>query len=343
MNHKKEPTSDWFFTNPGSAGLNPENLSELETLIPSQYRNINGIVVIHKGAVAFERYFNGFRPEDTHHVASVTKSVISALIGMAIDKGFIESIDRSVLDFFPEYLPDPSNILIRQITLRHLLTMTTPFLWHTGISGNEPLDRLRRQKKWVPYILSLMGRNGRLGDFQYCTAGIHVLSAILTRTTGLCAREFANENLFRPVGMREIPDHPTQSFGLEDIFGKKLTGWIADPEGNTVGGWGLTLTPRDMARFGTLYLNKGRWEGLQVIPEAWVRDSIVKNEAMYGYLWWLREETDLFAFSAMGSGGNIICCIPDKEMVVAIASGIVAKPKDRWPIIADYLIPAING
>jgi CubicO group peptidase (beta-lactamase class C family) len=339
MMQKYWPTPDWVSTSPESAGLNPEKVLKLEPLIRSQYQNIYGIVVIKKGLIVFEKYFHGFTAKDTHHVASVTKSVISALVGIAIEKGFIESIDQSVLDYFPEYTPDPSHILVRQVSLRHLLTMTAPFLWHTGINGNEPLDRLRRQKKWVPYILSLLGRSGQLGSFQYCTAGIHLLSAILTRTTHQCAREFANENLFRPIGMREIPDYPMQSFGPEDYFGEKLSGWVADPDGNTVGGWGLTLTPRDMARFGYLYINHGRWGGLQVIPETWIRASIEKNSHSYGYLWWLKEEMGVFAFSAMGSGGNTIYCIPDKDLVVAIASGIIARPRDRWPLIVENLLP----
>jgi CubicO group peptidase (beta-lactamase class C family) len=342
MIQKYWPTSDWVSISPEAVGLNPEKVLKLEPLIRSQYRNIYGIVVIRKGLIVFEKYFHGFTAEDPHHVASVTKSVLSAIVGIAVEKGFIKSIDHNVLDYFPEYTPDPSHTLVRQVTLRHLLTMTAPFLWHAGISGNEPLDRLRRQKKWVPYILSLLGRNGQLGSFQYCTAGTHLLSAILSRTTRQSAREFANENLFRPTGMREIPDYQMQSFGAEDYFGEKLTGWIADPEGNSVGGWGLTLTPRDMARFGYLFINHGLWNGLQVVPEAWMRASTEKNAHSYGYLWWLKEEKGVFAFSALGSGGNIICCIPDKDLVVAIASGIIAKPRDRWPLIAEYLLPE-NG
>jgi Beta-lactamase class C and other penicillin binding proteins len=353
MNRDYWPTIGWQAADPLSVGMNPEKLKELGNMIEYQYGNINGIAVVRKGYMVFERYYNGYGPLDAYHVASVTKSVISALVGIAVDAGYIESIGRKVLDFFPEYVPGAGDILKRTITIRHLLTMTAPFpfSWKEGDKqSHEPLDRLRRQRNWVEYILNLMGRGGQLGKFQYYTAGAHLLSAIITRTTGMCAREFANERLFSPSGMREIPDHEMKSFGLDDTFGKNLTGWIKDPDGNTTGGWGLTLTLRDMARFGFLYLNHGIWDGKRIISDSWIDASTNKSVAIdskddgyngYGYLWWLREEDGIFTYSALGSGGNVICCIPEKDIVVAIASRIVSKPLDRWPLFDKCIIPAV--
>ncbi|MFX0095336.1 MAG: serine hydrolase domain-containing protein, partial [Candidatus Hodarchaeota archaeon] len=282
-----------------------------------------------------------FSPDDTHNVASVTKSVISALIGIALDAGYIKSVDQKVLDFFPEYVPGAGDIQKRTITIRHLLTMTAPFAWQTGARGYEPLNRLRRQRNWIMFILNLLGRSGQLGRFQYSSAGAHLLSAIITRTTGKCAREFANERLFRPLGMREIPNPNMKSFKQDDVFGKNVTGWINDPNGNTTGGWGLTITPRDMARFGFLYLNRGIWDNKQIISKKWIDDSIAMNSNGYGYLWWLKGENSTFAFSASGSGGSHIFCIPEKDLVVAIASKIAGKSRDRWLLLEKYIIPAI--
>ena len=337
------PTQEWRTAAPESLGVQPEKLAYIEDMIKSQYRNINGMVIVRKGYIVFERYYNGYGPLDTHNVASVTKSVTSALIGIAIDAGYIKSVDQKVLSFFPEYVAGADDIQKRTITIRHLLTMTAPFAWKTGGErGGEPLDRLRRQRDWVMYILNLLGRNGQPGRFQYCTAGAHLLSAIITRTTGLCAREFANERLFRPLGMREIPDHDMKSFGIDDVFGKNVTGWTKDPNGNTTGGWGLTITPRDMARFGFLYLNRGVWDNTQIISDTWIDESTAPNSNKYGYLWWLREEGSTLIYSALGSGGNVICCIPGKDLVVAIASKIVRKPRDRWPLFEKCIIPAIR-
>lgn len=337
------PTHEWQNAKPESAGLDQDKLREIDQVIEAQYRNINGIVIVRKGSVAFERYQNGFGPNDAHHVASVTKSVMSALIGIAIDKGYIKSVNEKVLDFFPQYTAGTNDFLKRAITIRHLLTMTAPFAWKTSNKIRfEPLDRLRRQKDWVTYTLNLLGQGGVLGKFQYCTATPHLLSAIITHTTGLPAREFANQHLFRPVGMKEIADYEMNSFGLDDVFGENLKGWIKDPNGNTVGGWGLTLTPRDMARFGFLYLNSGLWDGNQVISRAWIDDSTALNPNKYGYLWWLREEGGVFAYSALGSGGNVICCIPAKDMVVAIASKVSGKPRESWWLFENYILPAIK-
>lgn len=337
------PTEAWQTADPASTGMEPKKFSDLERMVKSQYRNINGIVVIRKGYMVFERYYNGYGPDDTHNVASVTKSFTSALIGIAIDAGYIKSVDQKVLDFFPEYIPDAEDIQKRTITIRHLLTMTAPIAWKkVDGSGYEPLDRLRRQPDWVKFTLDILGRNGQPGRFQYSTAGSHLLSAILTRTTGMCAREFANEHLFRPTGIKEIPDHEMKSFLLDDVFGKKVSGWIKDPNGNTTGGWGLTITPRDMARFGFLYLNRGVWDDKQIISEIWIDESTAMNSNKYGYLWWLREEGGTFAFSALGSGGSVICCIPEKDLVVAIASKIIMKPHDRWPLFEKCILPAIE-
>jgi CubicO group peptidase (beta-lactamase class C family) len=337
------PTQTWQTADPEAVGIDAEKLTELEHMVTSQHSNVNGIVIVRKGYIVYEKYYNGFGPDDTHNVASVTKSVTSALIGISIDAGYIESVDQKVLDFFPDYDPGADAIRKRAITIRHLLTMTAPFAWKTGDRrGWEPLDRLRRQRNWVMYILNLLGRNGQPGRFQYCTAGAHLLSAIITQATGMCAREFANERLFRPLGMREIPDHEMKSFLLDDVFGKNVTGWLKDPQGHTTGGWGLTITPRDMARFGFLYLNHGVWDNTQILAETWIEESTTPNSNNYGYLWWLREEDNTFAYVALGAGGSVLCCIPAKDLVVAIASKIIRKPRDRWLLLEKYIIPAVE-
>lgn len=187
--------------------------------------------------------------------------------------------------------------------------MTAPYSFE---DWQEPLDKLCMQSDWVKYTLDLLGQQGSIGTFKYSTAGAHLLSAILTRSTGKSAREFANERLFKPVGMKEIPDYEMKSFGFEDLFGENVKGWVTDPNGNSTGGWGLTLNPRDMARFGLLYLNGGIWDEHEVVSGAWTRESTAMNPNKYGYLWWLRQEDGVSAYLAMGDGGNVICCIPEK-------------------------------
>ncbi|MNM55079.1 6-aminohexanoate-dimer hydrolase [compost metagenome] len=334
------PTSEWQTAEPSALGIDSDKLSGLEPVIKSEYSNINGIVVIRNGCMAYERYYNGYCPDDTHHVASVTKSLISALVGIAIDAGYITHEDQKVLDFFPEYVPESSDTHLQEITLRHLLTMTAPYAFE---DWNEPLDKLCMQPDWVKYTLDILGQKGSIGAFKYSTAGAHLLSAIITRSTGRSAREFAGEHLFKPIGMREIPDYEMKSFGFEDLFGQNVRGWVHDPNGISTGGWGVTLTPRDMARFGLLYLNHGKWDHHQIISERWIEKSIAMNSNTYGYLWWLREEDGIFAYSALGDGGNVICCIPSLNLVVAIASEFTMNARDRWTLIKECIIPAVKG
>ena len=322
-------------TDPKLLGLDSNKLSELDTVIVSDYSNIRGIVVLRNGQIAFENYYLGYGPDDACHIASATKSVISALIGIAINKGYITSIDQKVPEFFPEYTPSLDN---KNITIRHLLTMTAPYPFE---NWQEPLDKLTMSKDWVKYTIDMLGQGGNIGEFKYSTAGAHLLSAIITRATGKSAREFANEHLFKPIGMKTIPDNESQVFDFDSLFGKNVEGWVRDPKGNSAGGWGLTLTPRDMARFGLLYLNDGMWKYKEIVSKSWIDKSIAPNKNNYGYLWWLMNEKDVFAYAAMGDGGNTICCIPSKDMVVAIASEFIPNPHNRWELIKENILTAL--
>ncbi|MEH7221237.1 serine hydrolase domain-containing protein [Bacillus toyonensis] len=311
-----------------------KNFEELDYKIKEDYKNINGMLVVHKGNVVFENYYNGYGPDDAYHVASVTKTVISALIGICIDKGYIKSVDQKVIEFFPEY-----NVKSSEVTVRHLLTMTAPYPF---VDWQEPLEELCTQQNWVQYTLNRMGNGGEIGSFKYSSAGAHVLSAIISSATGKSACEFANEQLFQPLGMREIPNYNMKALGFDDLFGKDVKGWVHDPNDITTGGWGLTLTVRDMAKFGRLYLNEGTYNRKQILSKSWIQELTAMNPNRYGYLWWLREEGGIFSYCAMGDGGNVICCVPEKELVVVIASEVIPNAEDRWKLIKESIFPYLK-
>ncbi|PEK12024.1 serine hydrolase domain-containing protein [Bacillus toyonensis] len=313
-----------------------KTVEKLDCIIKEDYKNINGMLVVHKGNVVFENYYNGYGPSDAFHIASVTKTIISALIGICVDKGYIKSVDQKVIEFFPEY-----NCNASEITVRHLLTMTTPYPY---ADWQEPLEELCTQKDWVQYTLNRAGKGGEIGSFKYLSAGAHLLSAIITSVTGKSARDFANEYLFQPIGMREIPNYDMKAFGFDDLFGKDVKGWVHDPNGISTGGWGLTLTVKDMAKFGRLYVNEGIYDGKQILSKLWIKKSTMMNPNQYGYLWWLREEEDVFSYCAMGDGGNMICCVPEKELVVAIAiaSEVIPNAEDRWKLIKECIFPYLK-
>ena len=323
--------------------MRSEILSHLEQEIKARFRSINAFLIVRQGYLVHERYYNGFGQDDKHLVASVTKSFISALTGIAIDHGFIEGVNQKVLDFFPEYVPGQEDQLKVQVTIQHLLTMTAGFQWRSGPRANElMIDRLRRRKDWVGFILDLPVRERSFGKFQYNSAASHLLSAIITRSTGSCAQEFAAERLFEPLGVDQPVANIANTFSQADVFRNTGGGWPRDPQGNSIGGWGLALKPRDMARFGYLYLKGGQWDGGQLIPKKWVEDSIFPHTPEYGYQWWLREVNSVFTFSAIGQGGNHIFCVPEENLVVVFACMPTARWQDRWPLLEELLIPAVG-
>jgi CubicO group peptidase (beta-lactamase class C family) len=313
--------------------------------IAPEASGIAGIVIARDGRLAYEKYYNGCGAGDRHHLSSVTKSVVSALIGIAIDAGFIQGVSQRVLDFFPDMAG--TGELAGEATIRHLLTMTAPYGFE---DWREPFTELCASADWERYILGSLGRGGPLGRFKYSSMGAHLLSCIITRATGKSAREFANERLFGPIGISELPDFAMEGYGYEELFGNGVRGWVKDPAGNSAGGWGLALTPREMARFGALYVERGAWEGRRVISEAWIDESTaLSSEAelggsrlRYGYLWWLSGEGEEAAYMAQGDGGNIICCLPERRAVVAIASSFSPEARDRWAFIKEWILPAIS-
>ena len=328
------PTAHWQKANLLEMNISTKKLDALDDIIKSDYANICGLAVIKSGFMAYEKYFNGCTPDDAIHVASLTKSVLSALIGIAVDKGYIKSVNEKALSFFPEYALDTTDSVKEDIAIHHLLTMTAPYAfedWH------EPFEAMCACPDWIAYILDILGHSGSLGAFKYSSAGAHLLSAILTRATGQSAREFANEHLFAPLGMRQIANHEMKGYGFDDLFGKNVRGWVSDPAGSSAGGWGLCLTARDMARFGLLYLRGGRWKEIQVISKEWVDASTKANPNRYGYLWWLGEDDD---YMALGDGGNVIYCIPSTNLVIAIASSFIPNASDRLFLIKEHILPA---
>ncbi len=319
-----------------------EVLSNLDREIKARFRSIAAFLVVKRGYLVFESYYGGFGQDDKHLVASVTKSFISALIGIAIDQGFIEGVDQSVLDFFPEFALGAHDHLKQQMTIKHLLTMTAGFQWRTGARLHELyIDRLRRSKDWVAFILDLPVRERSFGTFQYNSGASHLLSALITRSTEKCAQEFAAEHLFAPLGIDQPATIMQHTFSQKDVFRNRAGGWPKDPQGNSIGGWGLVLKPRDMARFGYLYLNGGQWDGEQIVPKQWVEDSVSPHTPGYGYQWWLRDVNGVFVFSAVGQGGQHIFCIPQKDLVVIVASKLGSRYRDRWSLLEEFVIPAV--
>ncbi|RVU53833.1 serine hydrolase domain-containing protein [Anaerosphaera multitolerans] len=330
------PTESWDILSPFKLNLKESFFKNLDKEITTNYENLNGIIILKEGHIAYENYYNSKGIDDRFNVASVTKSVLSALIGIALDRGSINSVKDKVIDYFPEFELSKNKVRDK-VTIERLLTMSAPYS-HKNM--NQNLGKLIHSENWIKYSLEILGLGSNEGEFKYSDASAHLLSGILTRTIGLTAREFANENLFLPIGMNEIPYEKVESFKLKNMLYTQQKTWLEDKQGLTVGGWGLTLTLRDMAKFGLLYLRKGYWKGESIISENWIEESTKDYGNHYGYLWWLRDLGNISTYYAMGTGGNMILCIPSANLVIAIASEVTRHPiGNRWSLIENFILP----
>jgi len=315
---------------------------ELENLIRQEYSNISGLAIFLKGQLEYEYYTDGYDQDSTIHVASVTKSILSLLIGIAIEQGAIKSIEDSVLDYFPLYKLKRGEKTIQQLTVRHLLTMSAPYKFKS-----EPYTKVYSKDDWTIAALDLLGGKGKVGEFKYTTVGIQILSGIITNATNQSVLEFANENLFDPLGIEVSRNIRIKNKDDYLIFLKKnvSSGWVIDPKGVNTAGWGLTLTTRDMAKIGQLYLNKGIWKNKKIVSPKWLKDSVSKHSSFdnkaYGFLWWVIDDVT-GNYAAIGDGGNIIYVSTQNEMVVAITSQFKPRTKDRIELIKKHIEPIFN-
>ncbi|WMC92387.1 serine hydrolase domain-containing protein [Kineothrix sp. MB12-C1] len=328
--------------------MNKEKIAELEKKIQNDYSNIAGIMILKDGKELYENYFNECSSTSHIHVYSVSKSILSILIGIAIDKGYIKNINQKVLDFFPTYKVKRKEKTIQNITLKDLLTMTAPYKYKFA-----PYAYIKyfTNNDWVNFTLNLLGGNGKIGDFRYTPLiGPDILSGILIKATGQSVLDFATENLFSPLGITVESNVVLHSAKEQREFNKakNISGWVVDPKGVNAGGWGLTLSPTDMAKIGQLYLDGGMWNGKQLVSTQWIDESTMVHSRWeeanlsFGYLWWIIDDKE-HACAAMGDGGNVIYFNTKKKMVVSITSLFAPRVTDRIDFIKEYIEPIFDN
>jgi len=327
--------------------MNQEEITELKQAICRDYGNIAGIVAQKNGKTVYEGYFNGYTAERALHVFSVTKSVVNTLIGIAVDQGYLKGVDQKVLEFFPDYTVKRGEKTIQHVEIRDIMTMTAPYKYKSA-----PYTKYFSSESWVKASLDLLGGKEEIGQFRYTPLiGPDILSGILTKATGCSVLDFARENLFTPLGI-----HVDRSIVFKSkeeqlaIMTKEsdISGWVADPQGVNTAGWGLFLTPAEMAKLGQLYLNRGVWDDKQLVSAKWIDESTREQSRWdemglkYGWLWWVIDEQER-SFAALGDGGNVIYVNPERDLVIAIASRFVPRPRDRIAFIKDYLEPMFEN
>ena len=278
---------------------------------------LHSLLVSRKGSVVFEKYYNGARTERPANIKSASKSVISALVGIAVDRGLIPGVSTPIVKYFPELARD-TDPRKRDITVEHLLMM------RPGLEGtsNRNYGAWVTSRNWVQHALARPMFAAPGEEMEYSTGNSHLLSAILTKATGKTTWAFANEVLARPLGFT-------------------LPQWPRDPQGIYFGGNDMLMTPRQMLAFGELYLNDGRVNGQQVLPAAWIDRSCEGTERNrrpdwmgndlqrgfdplrdreYGYGWWVYEIREFETCFAWGYGGQYIFVVPSLDLVMVTTS-----------------------
>jgi CubicO group peptidase (beta-lactamase class C family) len=270
--------------------------------VQSQGIGADRIILVRNGSVVLDVCFYPFAASSVHDVASVTKSITSLAVGIAIDKGFLKGTSESVRSFFPERKAAGADENWKSLRIEHLLTMTSGLCRNLD-EGEEQTGRMSASSDGLQYMLERPLASKPGSDFVYCSLGPHLLSAILTRACGMSLQAFAEKNLFAPLG-------------IKGAF------WEADPQGNSHGWGDLYIRPMDLTKIGYLLLKEGRWQGRQIVSREWVRASakpkvFESGGTGYGFLWWVPKEP-AGLYEGRGRGGQRLAVWPEKNMVVVL-------------------------
>lgn len=332
------PTDGWLTSTPEEQGMNSTMLDEVEDLIVDRGWTIDSVLVIRNGYIVYEIYPNPEYDVNTpHQLASAAKSITAALIGAAITRGNLSSLEETVVSLFPERVIDNLDADKASITVENLLTMSSGLTWDDSLDEGSDLWQLFEPIDFIQYILDKPMAHTPGTYFSYSTADSHLLSAIINHTTGRNALEFGSDVLFGPLGISSVE-------------------WSPDNQGVSVGGALLNMTPRDMAKIGFLYLNNGTWDDQQIISSSYMQSSVSPlvysggwGGLYYGYQWWVN--TGLQAYSARGAHAQRIFVQPKNNLIVVITTpgysqdfktseALVGSPD---VLIQQGIIPAITS
>ena len=352
------PTAGWRTAAPRDQGIDPAVVGELDTKVAGTYPQVRSLLIVRHGYLVYERYWHGFTASDGHNTWSVTKSITLALVGIALADRHLRSLDQTVGQLLAAHLPANADPRLRQVTVRQLLTMTA------GLAGDDPSQGgdnqawtgMLQSRDWVRHILGQRLVTNPGVEFAYSNASSHLLSAIVSDATGQSTLAYARAKLFGPLGIstdnafvqaiRTWP--PTRS--QDKAYEQASVAWETDPQGYQIGfGW-VKLPARDLAKFGYLYLNGGRWNGDQLVPADYVRASTQPQSKPppsvpadgYGYQWWTTSVASHRSFFAAGFAGQLIQVIPDLDLVVVLTSDADQGRYDAENLVDETIVPAVT-
>jgi CubicO group peptidase (beta-lactamase class C family) len=321
-NPRELSKSYWQISTPEEQGLDSEILLKMLKNIKDEELKIRGIIIIRNGFLILESYIHPYNRHTMHDVKSVSKSIISALAGIALREGILKNLDQTVYEFFPDYFSgtEPRK---KEIDLRHLLSMASGL----DIDENGPvMGEIMTHNDLIRATFDRPMITNPGEEFTYCTLLTHTMAGIMAKASGMDLLELSKKYLFNPLGINSVH-------------------WEKDPQGLYFGGDKLWLTPVDMAKFGFLFLNEGKWDNQQTVPEDWVIESTTSQFKSfdtqgydgYGYGWWLMDDNSYYA---RGFGGQIISIYPEQQMIVVFTGA----DNNRWRQLTDtYILPAVKG
>jgi CubicO group peptidase (beta-lactamase class C family) len=319
------PNGEWPSTSPGLQGIDPGAVEDMRQKIGRENLPVHSFLLVRNGFLVSELYFPGYDRAAKHPIQECTESVTSALVGVAIQEGFLQGVDQKVMDFFPERQDKAGDANLQSLTIEHLLNMT---LGHKQSLIPDPADAGRN---WVDAFFDQPFAHAPGTVYQKDPLAPYMLAVILQKAVGKPAADYLRGKIFEPIGIRDFT-------------------WASDAQGVNFGNSHMELRPIDMAKFGYLYVNEGNWNGTQLIARDWVAKSTSKvldtkgklNSAEdfgYGYLWWMNS---FEGYSAHGAGGQYIFVIPGLDVVAVFTSGFDEKTfTTPYTLMRTLIIPGI--
>jgi CubicO group peptidase (beta-lactamase class C family) len=318
------PTDGWRTSSPEEQGMDGEKLAQMLESVKEQGLNLHSLLVIRHGYLVSETYFQNYDAERKHELYSITKSFVATLVGIAIDQGVISGVNQKVTGFFPDKTFENNDDHKAAMRLEDVLTMTTGLDWE---EGDLAYGELYRSRDWVKHMLDKRMSEAPGSHFNYCSGCSHLLSAIVQKQTGMSTQEFAEKYLFKPLGIERYS-------------------WSSDAEGIAIGGWGLQMAPRDMAKLGYLYLHGGNWDGQQIVSSAWIEEATrqhveTEDEGYgYGYQWWTY--SPLGAYAAIGMGGQTVIVAPDLDLIV-VTTAQMDGSEAIFRLVEEVIAPSVQS
>lgn len=330
-------SADWPASSPDAEGLDATRLGDLALRIRrGDYGRVTSVLIARDGRLLFEEYFNGWSAAQAHTMQSVTKSVTSLLVGLAVQARRLE-VNDAATSFFPQYQPLANlDDRKRSLTVRDLLTMRSGLDWSEDLYAGSPLQQLNDCRcDWLRFVLDWRMRDAPGTRWEYVSGGTILLGGIVGAATGIRLDQFAAAELFGPLGMSGA----SWAQGL--------------PDGLPHAGGGLFLRPRDMAKLGLLIVDQGRWQGRQIVSPSWIRESTTRvtsgvrtwagRRFDYAYSWWLLDHQGSDIVTAAGAQGQWIFAAPRDRLVVSVTSN---NDDGRWVTPVDFLfshiLPAVR-